>query len=78
LPDDFQLTPHVGAGLLAIQAPQSSRQTASSFIASKPAPTGRGQAAEKRHPAEAGCRFSGIAALPLPAKPRFMGFFELA
>jgi hypothetical protein len=40
LPDDFQLTPHVGAGLLAIQAPQSSRQTASSFIASKPAPTG--------------------------------------
>jgi len=27
-----------------------------------------GQAAEKRHPAETGCRFSGIAALPFPRK----------
>ncbi|WP_145256975.1 hypothetical protein [Pseudomonas sp. SJZ131] len=38
----------------------------------------RGKAAEKRQPAETGCRFSGIAALPLPANPRFTGFFELA
>jgi hypothetical protein len=36
------------------------------------------EAAEKRHPAENHCRFSGIAALPWPAKPRFPGFFELA
>jgi hypothetical protein len=40
--DIFQFTPRalVGAGLLAIQAPRSARQTVSSFIASKPAPTG--------------------------------------
>jgi hypothetical protein len=37
-----------------------------------------GQAAEKRQAAENGCRFSGIAALPLLAKPRFTGFHELA
>jgi hypothetical protein len=36
------------------------------------------EAAEKRHPAENRCRFSGIAALPWPAKPRFSDFFELA
>jgi len=36
------------------------------------------QAAEKRQAAENRCRFSGIAALPCPAKPRFSGFFELA
>ncbi|WVV47489.1 hypothetical protein THH46_23950 [Pseudomonas sp. NA13] len=36
------------------------------------------KAAEKRQPAEASCRFSGIAALPLPAKPRFMGFSKMA
>jgi len=55
-----------------------------SSIASKLAPTGTAvffgleEAAEKRHPAENRCRFSGIAALPWPAKPRFPGFFELA
>jgi flagellar basal-body rod protein FlgB len=37
-----------------------------------------GQAAEKRQTAETRCRFSGIATLPRPAKPRFTGFFELA
>ncbi len=36
------------------------------------------KAAEKRQLAEADCRFSGIAALPLPAKPRFMGFVKVA
>jgi hypothetical protein len=36
------------------------------------------EAAEKRQAAENRCRFSGIAALPRPAKPRFSGFFELA
>jgi hypothetical protein len=36
------------------------------------------QAAEKRQAAEISCRFSGIAALPMPAKPRFMAFGELA
>ncbi|PTT25226.1 hypothetical protein DBR18_25315 [Pseudomonas sp. HMWF021] len=35
----------------------------------------RRQAAEKRHSAEAVCRFSGIAALPMPRKaPVFGGF----
>jgi hypothetical protein len=38
----------------------------------------QGKAAEKRQTAETACRFSGIAALPLPAKPRFTGLFELA
>ncbi|WP_218189770.1 hypothetical protein, partial [Pseudomonas sp. KK4] len=38
----------------------------------------QGKAAEKRQTAETRCRFSGIAALPLPAKPRFTGLFELA
>jgi hypothetical protein len=37
-----------------------------------------GKAAEKRQAAETGCRFSGIAALPMPAKARFTGFFLLA
>jgi hypothetical protein len=36
------------------------------------------EAAEKRQPAETSCRFSGIAALPVSAKPRFMGFLEMA
>ncbi|SDB46552.1 hypothetical protein SAMN03159382_03602 [Pseudomonas sp. NFACC23-1] len=36
------------------------------------------KAAEKRQLAEASCRFSGIAALPMPAKPRFMGLWKVA
>jgi hypothetical protein len=31
------------------------------------------EAAEKRHPAETGCRFSGIAALPTPGKAPVYG-----
>ncbi|WP_207286443.1 hypothetical protein, partial [Pseudomonas sp. FW300-N2A2] len=41
-------------------------------------PSPKPKAAEKRQTAETRCRFSGIAALPKPAKPRFTGFFELA
>jgi flagellar basal-body rod protein FlgB len=69
----------VGAGLLAKALYQPLFVPDTPPSRASPLPQGfvlsvrKGQAAEKRHLAETGCRFSGIAALPLPAKPRFMG-----
>ncbi|WP_171061327.1 MULTISPECIES: hypothetical protein [unclassified Pseudomonas] len=73
--------PPVGASLLAIavlQTPSMLTDTPLSRASSLPhlIPIAWVEAAEKRQPAETDCRFSGIAALPMPAKAPVYGLFE--